>query len=217
VILAGSRTTNTELNRRLAKELDAFTATGGAVAAISQNRLGTHTVVPQNRAGARALAHELCALGHERFAVLAGPSDLLTARDRLTGFTRGLAERGIPTAAVTVVRGAFTRTGGFDATQALLARQAGFTCLFAVNDVMAVGAMAALRTAGLQVPDDISVAGFDDIATLRDVTPRLTSVRLPLEEMGMQAARLALAEGAGPPTVVKVAGEVQLRASTRRR
>lgn len=216
VILAGSRTTNAELNRRLAKELDAFTATGGAVAAISQNRLGTHTVVPQNRAGARLLAHNLCELGHRRFAVLGGPSDLLTARDRLTGFTRGLAECDIPSSAVTVVRGAFTRTGGFDATDALLAQRLGFTCLFAVNDVMAVGAMAALRGAGLRVPDDVSVAGFDDIATLRDVTPRLSSVRLPLEEMGIQAARLALAQGGDPPTVVKVAGEVRLRASTRR-
>jgi LacI family transcriptional regulator len=216
VILAGSRTTNAEFNRRLAKELDAFIATGGAVAAISQNRLGTHTVIPQNRSGARMLAHRLCELGHERFAVLGGPPDLLTARDRLAGFTRGLNEHGIPTEAVTIVRGAFTRAGGYEAAEALLDQGSDASCVFAVNDVMAVGAMAAFREAGRTIPDDISVAGFDDIATLRDVTPRLTSVRLPLEEMGIQAARLALDPANGEPTVVKVAGEVRLRASTRR-
>lgn len=215
VILAGSRTTNAELNKRLAKELDAFVAGGGSVAAISQPRLGTHTVVPLNRAGARDLAHRLHDLGHRRFAVLAGPADVLTARDRFSGFTQGLGDRGIDPDGVTVVRGAFTRNGGYEAGQALLRQETDFTCVFAVTDVMAVGAMAAFTAAGVRVPEDVSVAGFDDIATLRDVTPSLTSVRLPLEEMGTQAARLALDPQTGEPTVIKMSGEVRLRASTR--
>ena len=68
-------------------------------------------------------------------------------------------------------------------------------CVFAVNDVMAVGALARLRAAGLSVPGDVAVAGFDDILTLRDVTPPLTTVRLPLTRMGEMAASLVLTDG----------------------
>ncbi len=82
-------------------------------------------------------------------------------------------------------------------------------CVFAVNDVMAVGALARLRAAGIGVPGDIAVAGFDDIVTLRDVYPPLTTVRLPLKRMGEMAAELVLSGAhAGPPRVVPVPGEV---------
>ncbi len=214
VILAGSRTTDAELVRRLGKELEAFTAAGGSAACISQATLGVHTVVPQNREGAKRLAVALHGLGHERFAVLAGPQELVVARDRLQGFRAGLVASGVA-GDVRVLTGPFTREGGYDAANALLADGLGATCVFAVNDVMAVGAMAAFRDAGLSVPEDVSVAGFDDIATLRDVTPRLTTVRLPLEEMGLRAARLALDPASGSsPTVETVRGDVLLRQST---
>jgi LacI family transcriptional regulator len=215
VILAGSRTTDAELVGRLGKELAAFTAAGGSAACISQATLGVHTVVPQNRDGARRLAVALHGLGHERFAVLAGPQELVVARDRLRGFRAGLTASGVAGDRVRVLTGSFTREGGYEAANALLADGLGATCVFAVNDVMAVGAMAAFRDAGLSVPGDVSVAGFDDIATLRDVTPRLTTVRLPLEEMGTHAARLALDPAADEaPTVMTVRGDVLLRQST---
>ena len=93
-------------------------------------------------------------------------------------------------------------------------------CVFAVTDVMAMGALARLRAGGLQVPADIALAGFDDIGTLRDVYPPLTTVRLPLKRMGEMAAGLVLAESSDPaaepqPRVVPVPGEVILRESTR--
>ncbi len=88
-------------------------------------------------------------------------------------------------------------------------------CVFAVNDVMAVGALARVRAAGLSVPADLGLAGFDDIATLRDVHPPLTTVRLPLAQMGAMAARLVLTgASAGQPRVIPVPGEVILRDST---
>ena len=87
--------------------------------------------------------------------------------------------------------------------------------VFAVNDVMAVGALARLRAAGLTVPGDLGLAGFDDISTLRDVYPALTTVRLPLEYMGEMAAQLVLDESSsGFARVVPVPGEVVLRDST---
>ena len=87
-------------------------------------------------------------------------------------------------------------------------------CVFAVNDVMAMGAMAACRDAGLTLPDDMAICGFDDIPTLRDVSPALTTVRLPLEEIGRAAMAMALEEPADTPRVHRVEGVVELREST---
>jgi LacI family transcriptional regulator len=218
VILVGSRTTDTEMTERLAAELVAFRANGGRVACVSQDLLGVPTVEPDNRAGARRLARALAELGHRRFAVLGGPGALLTARDRLEGFCQGLEESG--GTAEDVLEGAFTRDGGYSSALDLLGRGTSATCVFAVNDVMAVGAMAALRERGVAVPDDMSLAGFDDIATLRDTVPALTTVRLPLEEMGEQAARLTLLpprpDAEAGPVPLSAPAEVILRESTRR-
>jgi LacI family transcriptional regulator len=215
LILCGSRTTDREYNERLVKELEGYRSAGGRAAVIGQNKLGTHAVVPQNRAGARKLARELCRLGHRRFAVLAGPNTLLTSRDRVAGFRDGLSDEGLDSDAVQVLHGQFTREGGDRMATELVTGGLQATCVFAVNDVMALGALSALRREGVRVPDDVALAGFDDIGTLRDVVPALTTVRLPLEEMGVRAAQLALDSDPDSPTsAVKVHGEVVLRDST---
>jgi len=88
-------------------------------------------------------------------------------------------------------------------------------CVFAVNDVMAVGALSRLHEAGVRVPDDGAIAGFDDSSTARDVTPALTTVSLPLRDVGSSAIELALTAGdRTDPDVVTITGEVVLRAST---
>lgn len=214
VILAGSRVADQGILDRLATELRAFQATGARVAGITQNRLPVDTVVVENRAGGRALAETLVARGYRRFAVLAGPQHLLTAQDRLAGFRQGLQAAGIRLPADHVVHGEFTRDGGHAAVGELLARGLDVDCVFAVNDVMAVGAMAALRERGLRLPGDLAVAGFDDIATLRDVTPSLTTVRLPLEEIGTAAMDLIASGPAGQPRLRRIRGEVVVRNST---
>jgi LacI family transcriptional regulator len=217
VIIVGSRSTRRAEADRLRREIERFQSQGGHVACISQNRLGTDTVRPQNASAARALARQLARLGHRRFAILAGPPNLLTARDRMTGFRHGLLDEGVAADAIEVHTGPFTRDGGFEVAEKLVADGLGASCVFAVNDVMAVGAMAAFRAAGISVPDDVSVAGFDDIATLRDLVPPLTTVHLPLEQMGREAARLALDDRGARrrgARVVDVAGEVIVREST---
>jgi LacI family transcriptional regulator len=217
VIIVGSRTTDAELTTRLAKELASIAESGGRVACVTQNRLGTNTVVVQNRAGARDLARELAGMGHRRFAVLAGPADLLTARDRHAGFVDGLSRAGVPTRDIRVVHSAFSRDGGYVAAERLIDSGLDATCVFAANDVMAVGAMAAFRENGVRVPDDVSVAGFDDIRTLRDLVPQLTTVHLDLEDLGVRVATLALAGAPEDPAqLVRVRGQVVLRDSTRR-
>ncbi|MFD0784274.1 LacI family DNA-binding transcriptional regulator, partial [Micromonospora azadirachtae] len=155
-------------------------------------------------------------LGHRRFAVLAGPTELLTATERVAGFREALSRHGGRLDPRHVVPGPFTRDGGYAAMRELLDRDPDVSCVFAVNDVMAVGAMAALRDRGIDPPAGMAIAGFDDIATLRDVNPGLTTVRIPLEEIGALAVRLALDDGMERPRVHRVAGEVVLRASTPR-
>jgi LacI family transcriptional regulator len=219
VVLVGSRSDNTAARQALRAELDAFTRTGGRAACIGQDLLGVDTVLPDNRAGAEALARALAALGHRRFAVLAGPRTLLTAQDRANGFVAGLSAWSVPLEAARVVHGELSRDGGYAAMSEILAAGEPLPdCVFAVSDIMAVGALARLRAAGIDVPGDIALAGFDDIPTLRDVYPPLTTVRLPLKRLGEIAARLVLSHDApARPRVVPVPGEVVLRDSTRPR
>ena len=221
VILVGSRSDDARAREALRAEIAAFTRSGGRAVAVGQDLLGVDTILPENAAGAEALARAMVALGHRRFAVLAGPRGLLTARDRLDGFRAGLAAWSVPLEAAQVVHGPFTRDGGYEAMSAVLAAASSDRlpdCVFAVTDVMAMGALARLRAGGLQVPADIALAGFDDIATLRDVHPLLTTVRLPLKRMGEMAADLVLSEagdsGREQPRVIPVPGEVILREST---
>jgi len=86
--------------------------------------------------------------------------------------------------------------------------------IFAVNDIMAVGAIAYLRSAGVRLPQDVAVAGFDDISSLRDITPALTTVALPLESIGRQAVELALDDTADGEQLLPVVGIPIIREST---
>jgi LacI family transcriptional regulator len=219
VVLVGSRSDSPAAREALRAELDAFTRSGGRAACIGQDLLGIDTVRPENRAGADALARALAALGHRRFAVLGGPRALLTAQDRVTGFSDGLRTWSVPLEPARVVHGELSRDGGYQAMSEILAAAPPLPdCVFAVSDIMAVGALARLRAAGLDVPGDIALAGFDDIPTLRDVYPPLTTVRLPLRQLGEIAARLVLGgDTPDQPRVVPVPGEVVLRDSTQPR
>lgn len=211
-VMIGSRRTDAESLARTASEVGSFLNSGAGLALVSQSGMPAHTIEPDNRAGAAALARELVGLGWRRFAVLGGPDTLATARDRRDGFLAGLADSGLEP--VAIESGDFTRDGGHAAIERLLDRGVGADCVFAVNDVMAVGAMSALRQRGVDVPGQLGVAGFDDIATLRDVWPGLTTVRLPLEQMGRRALELAI--HGGEPTTETFRAEVVLRESTAR-
>lgn len=214
VVLAGSRWASAPRRGPLGQELKAFEAGGGRAVLIGQPRLDVDTIVVENRAGARALVKELNAMGYQRFGVLAGPADLLAASDRHQGFKKGAAEAGTPLAGNAVVHGDFTRDGGYEAVGRLLAQAPDVDCVLAVNDVMAVGAIAALRDMAVRVPDDVAVAGFDDISTLRDVTPSLTTVRIPLRTMGAMAIEMVLEPAADRRRIRRVKGEVVIRTST---
>lgn len=214
VILAGSRRTSATRRDPLARELAAFEEGGGRTVLISQAHLAADTIVLQNHQGAHQLATELVGLGYRSHAVLAGPEDLLTARDRSTGYLQAVESSGLRVSQDHLVHGPFTRDGGYDAMLRLLESGAVVDCVFAVNDVMAVGAMAAMRDTGHTPGRDIGVAGFDDISMLRDVAPALTTVRIPLREVGNVALQMAVSDPEPDYRIHTIEGEVVIRDST---
>ncbi|MFC6886988.1 MULTISPECIES: LacI family DNA-binding transcriptional regulator [Actinomadura] len=216
ILLIGSGFEDRDWETSMAAELAPYQRTGGRVAVLSRHRsLKVDAVLPRNREGAAALARALLALGHRDFAVLSGPRALTTVSDRLAGFTGALADAGVDLPADRVVEAAFTRDGGHEAATELLRRGPSRpTCVFAVTDVMAIGALAAFRDHGVDVPGEMSLAGFDDIPIVRDLTPPLTTVALPLGAMGERVMGLVLREPGRRSRVERFDGEVVLRAST---
>lgn len=209
IILAGSRRTTADPD--LERELVRYEKNGGRVVTIGGSPGAGLTVPVGNSDGAAALVTELVSRGLTRFAILSGPEELNTARDRVAGYARALDTAGLAPAAV--VGSAFTREGGFDAAQRCwedLGGERGI-CMLAVTDVMAIGAIAGLKSMGVTVPGDALVTGFDDIPTLRDYSPALTTVRLPLEHLGEVAANLAL--NPHQSGVETIRGEVIIRQS----
>jgi LacI family transcriptional regulator len=217
ILLIGSGFEDRAWERALAAELDPYRRGGGQVAVVSRHRsLRVDSVQPENLEGAAALARAMLELGHRRFAVLAGPRTLTTVVDRLAGFAGELADNDVKLAEEDIVESAFTRDGGYAAMQTLIARGGTLpTCVLAVTDVMAIGALTALREAGISVPGEVSLAGFDDIPVVRDLSPALTTVALPLEQLGERAMELAI-RGARTTRsrTVRLPGEVVLREST---
>ncbi|GAA2205360.1 LacI family DNA-binding transcriptional regulator [Nonomuraea monospora] len=191
IIVTGSRIDGAGTRDELIDELEAYRTAGGRVVLISQRDLPFGTVTIDNHGGAAALARALVGAGYRRFAVLHAPPALRTSRDRHEGFLSALQGLPPPLALETD----FTRAGGYDAARRLVERGIGdVEAVFAVNDVMAIGAMTALRDAGVVPGAGIGVAGFDDIASTVDVVPALTSVAVPLREAGVSAMRLALSD-----------------------
>jgi LacI family transcriptional regulator len=163
-----------------------------------------------NEAGGVMAARHLLEHGHTRIAHISGPPGFPDSRARLRGYRRALETAGIPFDESLVAEGDFLEEGGYRAMQQLLARKVPLTAVFAANDQTAAGVFKALREAGLGIPDDISVVGYDDVLLARYLYPSLSTIRQPLEEMGRAATRAALALLAGEETEVRNRFEPQL-------
>ena len=213
LIMAGSRSVDPAVDARVIAELAAVEAAGGNVAFIGEPPPGFRGVPVAHRDGAAELATALFARGYRDAAILAGPADRVTPVERAAGFAGAMDAAGAPIPQSLRVACAFSRDGGFAAMDALLRQGKRPRLVFATADVVAVGAMAAIRAHGLRPGKDIAVAGFDDIQLLQDVTPSLTTVALALAEMGERALELALA-GPGAAPAEPIAGRVVLRDST---
>ncbi|MFF9507446.1 LacI family DNA-binding transcriptional regulator [Streptomyces sp. NPDC014724] len=175
-----------------------------------------------NRGGGRRLTEHLLSLGHRRIGYVAGPLERTTTRHRLEGHRAAMRAAGLIGDEVgageqdrLTVHGPYDRRSGYDATLELLRREPGVTAVVAANDTVALGASAAIRDQGLRIPEDVSVAGFDDLPFSVDAVPALTTVRLPLFEAGARAGRLAMGKEAPPPGgIATIAAELMVRGST---
>lgn len=192
IILAASGREDRAFTTRMASEVLAFEEAGGRVTFIGRHYTPGDSIVPDNVGGGAALARMLTGLGHSRIGVIAGPVHLTTTSDRLAGFRAGLRQAGVALPPERVVDGDFTRDGGAAGVRLLLRRDPGLTAVCAMNDVMAVGALTALTQDGVRVPRDLTLCGFDDIPLASDTAPRLTTVHVPMTEMGRLALSLAL-------------------------
>jgi LacI family transcriptional regulator len=143
-----------------------------------------------NHGGARTMTRHLVASGRKRVAFVGGPADNDEAQARLAGYRAGL-KAGMREA---VFDGDFTEESGWSAGRRIAQARPRPDAVFCANDMMAVGCLAALREAGLRVPEDVAVAGFDDIPIARYVSPALTTIRVPIAALGT-AALEALAAG----------------------
>jgi len=152
--------------------------------------------------GAAAAARHIATLGHERIAHIRGPSTFRSSHERLRGFTDGLAEFGLKLDPKLVLEGGYTFESGVACAQQLLERPPALrpTAVFAGNDEMAVGVYQAARRAGFGVPEDLSIVGYDDTPMASRIWPPLTTVRLPIREMGKAAAALLINEARGERT-----------------
>jgi LacI family transcriptional regulator, galactose operon repressor len=178
---------------------------------------GIDYVAADNTGGTRAATrHLLEAHGYRRLAFVAGPRNSPDARARFAGFRAALTEAGRQAPARPDVHGDFTERGGLLAVRELLRRGKAPEALVVGNDQMAVGAMAALAEAGLSVPEDVALTGFDDIQLARHVRPALTTVHQPMRELGSECVRLLLrrlAEPGAPAATVLLPTELVVRSS----
>ncbi len=214
IIVAGSRTGNAKSKAALQRQIDLYIQEGGRLALISQPELDANTVSVRNGEASKALALALCGRGYRDFAVFAGPVTLRTSTDRLEGFRAGLKPAGFDLHASRIFRAEFSRNGGFESAVTMIGEGTLPACIFAVNDVMALGAMAAFRAAGLHVPGDVAIAGFDDVPTLRDIVPALTTVHIPVEQVAAEAVDMVLRAEEERSLRRTVDGSVMLREST---
>jgi LacI family transcriptional regulator len=151
------------------------------------------SVTATNRKGLRDAMRYLLALGHRRIGFITGRMDIACSHDRLQGYYDGLEEVGLAVDPFLVREGDFTQPAGFQQAQTLIQLEDPPTAIVASNDVMAFGAMEAVKSFGLTVGQDVSIIGFDDIFMSSQTYPSLTTVRQPLAEMGETALELLVA------------------------
>jgi LacI family transcriptional regulator len=161
---------------------------------------GRPNITIDNSGGARAVVRHLAALGHERIAFVRGPSQNADAEQRLRGYRASVRSAGIEADRNLEIAGNFTEESGYEAVKRILAAGPRPTAIFTANDAMAIGALGALVEAGCAVPDEIALVGFDDIPIARFLAPPLTTVNVPIADLGRRGFELLRASSANPPS-----------------
>jgi len=177
---------------------------------------GLYALSFDNFEGARLAVQHLLGLGHRRIAFISGDPRHPDAKERLRGYRSALEAAGVAHSPALVLPGEYTENSGFIAVERLLESGEPFSAIFAANDQMAFGAALALHRRRLRVPDDVSLVGFDDLASAVYSTPPLSTVHHPVYELGQLAAQAMLQMLAGEtPTTALPAPRFIVRESTR--
>ena len=176
-----------------------------------------NTVQATNQQGVLDATMHLIDLSHERIGFVTGLMAVGSSRERLAGFRQAMSQRGLAVDESLVMAGDFMEDSGYQAGLALLQREDRPTAIVASNDVMAFGVIRAAHELGLEVPEDVSVVGFDDIPEAVYFRPKLTTVRQPLQEMGRMATRILVDMIENPDSAqgrLELATELIVRDST---
>lgn len=174
-------------------------------------------VTADNEGGAWQAASHLLNLGHRRLAVITGPLNVSNAADRLRGFQRALAEQGVGIAAEYIQEARFNSESGYSAAMRLLQMLPRPTAIFASNDLLACGTLSAAEHLGLHCPEDLSVAGFDNLEFVEHTAPALTTIHQSGYQIGATACRLLIERIADPaklPAKMVLPTELKVRNST---
>lgn len=182
----------------------------GVPCVVLNARVGGHpSVTIDNSGGARDVVRHLHAVGHRRIAFICGPTHNADAEQRRRGYRAAMKELHLE---LVELAGGFTEASGYDAGRAIAAARKRPTAVFAANDAMAIGALSAFREAGLRIPEDVALVGFDDIPIARFLTPPLTTVKVPIAELGRRGFEL-LAHGDGAARAAKLTTSLVVRRS----
>lgn len=211
-VIVATTNANLEALRRLA-------AVGIPIVAIDRRVVGvpTDTVAVDNESAAYEAVDHLVRLGHQRIAMVGGPKDANTARERYRGYERVFRDNRIAVPDDLFREGNFRETGGLAMTRELLDLTHAPTAIFSVNNLTTIGVLQGLRERGVKMPSEMSLVGFDDIPTGELLEPPLTVIQQPTYQIGAQAAEL-LIRRLGEPTAavqeVLLAGKLIVRGST---
>jgi len=174
-------------------------------------------VLTDHRLGGFLATRHLIELGHQRIACIAGPSSITPSAERITGYRQALQEAGLPYDESLVVRGDYHAQSGMEITYSILAMTPRPTAIFALNDLMALGALRAAAEANYSVPRDLAVVGYDNLELARFTSPPLTTIAQPKKEIGTQAVNLLaarIAQKSRPPVRLVLPPELIVRRST---
>lgn len=205
VILVGEAVDDESYQHRMAEYSRSLAAVGARLVLIGRpavrGDISAISVGYDNEAAAFDAVTHLLDAGHRRILFLGGRPGRNTSEARRAGYVRALRSADVEVDPRLQTDGVFTRESGYEGTRGVLARRVPFTGVFASSDLAASGAYEALREAGLDIPADVSVIGFDDLQVALDLHPQLTTVHVPFEELGRTAVRLIVGTGADEPVV----------------
>jgi LacI family transcriptional regulator len=213
IVIAGSGYVDAAQESRARDVLRAYRQRGGRVAVIGRHHLGVDAVLPDNVAAGAAAARHLVELGHREILVAAGPKEFTTIADRLSGIRSVFEPLRIRP---TVWHDMFSLEGGVRIASRIDELHSRPTAVLALSDVVAIGVLQEFRRRRIRVPDDVSVMGIDDIAVAKSLAPALTTVGLPLAEMGQAALSMVRKPSAAKPRRRIVPARLVVRESTAR-